>query len=363
MASLKERLTGKVERLRQRHQIVDHLARLVRHYGKVNGNAQAGAVTFFGFLSFFPLLALGFFTVGQLAKVYDAKRDLVQAINEVLPGIVGPEQGQIPLSTFEENAAAIGLLGLAGVLYAGLNWLSGMRDALEVMFEMPKRAQPGFVLGKGRDLASLAVIGFVLIVSVGLSGLLTAFTEALLGFVGLEETVLTKGLVGATALVLGVVATTVLFLATFRLLVDPDVPKPALLHGAFFGAVAFEVLKSLAGLLLAGTRDQPAFQAFGIALILVVWINYFSRVVMLAAAWAYTSPLAVEARAARNMHMPGAALTARPGHGVDEDPGTRAADGAAVAASGRRWLAVGAVGGAGAMAAAAAVARRRPTGG
>lgn len=362
MASLKERLTGTVERLRERHQVVDHLARLVQHYGRVNGNAQAGAVTFFGFLSFFPLLALGFFVVGQLAKVYDAKRDLVQAIDEVLPGIVGPEQGQIPLSTFEENAAAIGLLGLAGVLYAGLNWLSGMRDALEVMFEMPTRAQPGFVVGKGRDLASLAVIGFVLIVSVGLSGLLTAFTEALLGFVGLEQTLVTKGLVGATALVLGIAATTVLFLATFRLLVDPDVPKPALLHGAFFGAVAFEVLKGLAGLLLAGTRDQPAFQAFGIALILVVWINYFSRVVMLAAAWAYTSPLAVEARAARNVHMPGAALTTRPGHGLDDEAGRRTVNGAAVA-SGRRWFAVGAVGGAGAMAAAAAVARRRPAGG
>ena len=41
-------------------------------------------------------------------------------------------------------------------------------------------------------------------------------------------------------------------------------------------------------------------QAFGIALILLVWINYFSRVVVLAAAWAHTSP---EARAAREAQL------------------------------------------------------------
>jgi membrane protein len=45
-------------------------------------------------------------------------------------------------------------------------------------------------------------------------------------------------------------------------------------------------------------RGQPAFQAFGIALILVVWINYFSRVVLYAAAWAHTS---YEARAMREL--------------------------------------------------------------
>ena len=45
-------------------------------------------------------------------------------------------------------------------------------------------------------------------------------------------------------------------------------------------------------------RPTPTpFQAFGIALILLVWINYFSRVVVLAAAWAHTSP---EARAIRD---------------------------------------------------------------
>ncbi len=83
-----------------------------------------------------------------------------------------------------------------------------------------------------------------------------------------------------------------LFYALFRLLGDPDVPSRSLWSGAVFGALGFEVLKRLSSLLLSTTEGQPAFQAFGIALILLVWINYFSRVVMYAASWAYTTAAA-----------------------------------------------------------------------
>jgi membrane protein len=63
----------------------------------------------------------------------------------------------------------------------------------------------------------------------------------------------------------------------------------ALWSGALVGAIGFEALKRASTWLLDSTANQPAFQAFGIALILLVWIYYFSRVVMYAAAWAHTA--------------------------------------------------------------------------
>ena len=73
-------------------------------------------------------------------------------------------------------------------------------------------------------------------------------------------------------------------------------PSRSLWSGALLGAVAFEVLKQLSTYLLKATASSDAFQAFGIALILVVWINYFSRVVVYAAAWAHTTAEAREMR-------------------------------------------------------------------
>jgi membrane protein len=309
MASLKERVSARVAGARERFVLLDHLIRTVQHYGKVNGNAQAGAVTYFGFLSFFPILALAFFVVGQVSIVYaDAREDLVQVIDTFLPGIVGDGEGEIPLETFEQNAATIGLIGLVGLLYAGLGWLSAMRDALEVVFETPKREQPNFVVGKLRDLVSLTVIGVVLLFSVALSGLIAGFSQDVLDLVGLENTPVTAVLLWLVAHGLGIAATTFLFLAMYKLLADPHLPKRSMLYGAILGGIGFEILKSLSVFLIGITKNQPAFQAFGIALILLVWINYFSRVVVLSAAYAYTSPAAIEMRTHESMRAPGAAF-------------------------------------------------------
>ncbi len=310
MAPLKERVTGAVDRVRARFPFVDHAVNTVTHYGAVNGNAQSGAVTFFGFLSFFPILALSFFFIGLVTGYYpDLRADIRLEIENLLPGVVGGGEGEIPMSTFEDYAGRVGLIGLVGVLYSGLGWLSGMRRALEVLFVMPKQEQPNFVFGKLRDLGALGLIGLTLLLSVLLTGLVTGFSERILGWLGIDpESRLPNAGLWLIAHGLAVVASMVLLLAMFRLLAQPHLPHRAMLTGALLGALGFELLKSLASLLIAQTKGQPAFQAFGVALILLVWINYFSRLVMYAAAFAYTSPDSVTQRAAEAIRAPGAAL-------------------------------------------------------
>lgn len=290
---------ARVQEVRQRRPFIDHVVRMVEHYGNVNGSALAAAVTYFAFLSFFPILALAFAVIGLVSRAYpNAEQDLVQAIDDVLPGIVGGQDG-LQLSTFQDNAPGILSVGILLALYSGLGWLSGMRTALIAVFEEPEREQPSFVVGKLRDLLAMLTLGSVLILSVAVSGVATKIAEPILDLVGLG--------VGATpllwvlALALGLAASALLFVAFFKLLASPDVPTRSLWSGAVLGAVAFELLKQLSTVLLQATREQPAVQAFGIALILVVWINYFSRVVVYAAAWAHTSPEARAAREARTL--------------------------------------------------------------
>lgn len=86
MTSLKERVSSRQEALREQHPVLDHVVGTFTYYSDRNGNAQAGAVTFFAFLSFFPLLALAFFVVGYVSAVApEVRSELVDAIEEVLP--------------------------------------------------------------------------------------------------------------------------------------------------------------------------------------------------------------------------------------------------------------------------------------
>lgn len=280
----------RLKHARESSPLLDHLIRMIEHYGSVNGSALAAAVTYFAFLSFFPIIALAFAVIGFVSKAYpNADDDLITAIGDVLPGIIGGPDG-LDLTTFQDNAPGIFSIGLVLALYAGLGWLSGMRSALVAVFEEPEKEKPNFVLGKVRDVLALLTLGSVLIGSVAISGVATKLATPLLEFLGLGAGATPA--VWAIGLVLGFLANTVLFFAFFRVLAAPNVPTRSLWSGALLGAVGFELLKQLSTFLLAGTKDQPAAQAFGIALILVVWMNYFSRVVVLAASWAHTTAAA-----------------------------------------------------------------------
>jgi membrane protein len=300
MATPLVRGRGAIERARGRWPMFDHAVRTVRHYSRVNGSGLAGSVTYFAFLSFFPILALAFFVVGLVSRLYPEARDnLVTAVGTVLPHILGSGDGEIRLDTVQSAAGTAGLFGAIGLLYSGLGWLSGMRAALETVFEMPRSQYPSYVVGKLRDLAFLAIVGLTLLLSVAMTGVVTGSSTWLLDVVDLGHNL--DWLVHVLGALVGIAANAVLFYTLFRLLARPVTPRRALWRGAGLGALGFEALKLGSTILLVSTRGRPAFQVFGIALIVLVWINYFSRVVMVAASWAHTS---APARAARDREQP-----------------------------------------------------------
>ncbi|QIG44142.1 YihY/virulence factor BrkB family protein [Nocardioides anomalus] len=315
MPAFVDRAKSRLTELRREHPALDHALRTQEHYGETKAGQQAGAVTYFGFLSVFPVLALAFFVVGWVAKVYpDAQDTLQTSVMSMFPGLIGNGPSKLNIEDFQNSAATAGVIGLVGVLYSGLGWLSALRDALIAVFALPDREQPSFVMGKARDLLVLVIIGTVLLVAVAFTGLVSGFSSDLLDWLGLSTAL--GWLVTLLTVALGLLANAVLFFAMFRLLAAPDVPRRAMWSGALLGAVGFEILKQVSGLLIRSTQGQPAFQVFGLTLVLLVWINYFSRLVLYAASWAWTHPLAREERVVE----PAAPVEGPPLPSVDELP-------------------------------------------
>jgi membrane protein len=271
--------------LRARYGFLDHLLRAWAHYGDVRGNQLAGAVTYFGFLSFFPLLALAFAAVGQVVVVYpQAEDDVAKALIEALPGLVGSGPNQINLATFEDARAGAGIAGLLGLLYAGLGWIDGLREALRQVFLLPVR-QGNIVKKKLADLLVLVLLGLGALASLAVSSLATAVTGQILGTVDLDESTLAKLGVRVLAPVLSIGVTTVLLLIIFTRLPGRGIPWREALQGAFFGAVGIQILMVLGTYLLAGTTGNKLYGIFAVVVGLLVWINFLSRVLLLSAAW------------------------------------------------------------------------------
>src|SRR6478752_10727194 len=118
---------GVVATARRRVKLLDHLMNTLTHYGNVQGNVLAGAVTYFGFLSFFPLMALAFAVVGYVATVFpNAEENLVTAIEQIFPGIVTVDgaNNTISMEQIKDAKVAAGVIGLLVLLYSGLGWVS-----------------------------------------------------------------------------------------------------------------------------------------------------------------------------------------------------------------------------------------------
>jgi membrane protein len=297
VARLKERAGGFVDDVvttaRRRVPFLTHLLAMVKHFGDRDGSVLAGGVTYFGFLSFFPILALTFAGVGVLSTYYGGVEGWVRAaLDSTLPGLVGSRPGQIRLGSLAHTGAAVGLVGALGLLYSGLGWLSALRSALQAMFDVPAGRKRSFVVAKLVDVVALAGIGVTLVLSVAVTGVAAGFSRDILDWLGLSSNAWTRFALWVLTVGIGLTTSTMLFLLVFRLLGRPQLTTRALVGGALLAAIGFEVMKVLASFLIANASSSPAAAIVGVSLVLLVWINYFARVTLYGAAWAATGPSA-----------------------------------------------------------------------
>lgn len=289
---IKQRATDEFTRARERWPVLDHLVRTGEHYGDRLGSQLAAAVTYFGFLSFFPIIALAFAVVGYVvAYVPNANEAVESALASIFPNMIGSEPGQINVAAIADRRGSVGLIGLIGLLYSGLGWISALRTSLQSVFEVVSEEKRNFLLGKLIDLIVLGVIGFVLVVSVTLGTAVTGFTDTVIDWIGLSGVPGMGTLLTVLAMVVGIAASTLLFFTMYRLLPKHNAPTKSVWQGALIAAVGFEVLKQLAGLVIGNVTGNPLYGAFAIMIALLVWINYFARLAVLGASWAATATL------------------------------------------------------------------------
>ncbi|MEO3793908.1 YihY/virulence factor BrkB family protein [Nonomuraea sp. B10E15] len=292
MASLAERFEpvkawGRrtVDDWRVRRPSIDHLIMTVQRYRLQSGDRLAGAVTYFAFLSFFPLLSLSYAVLGFAVAASEATRDALQrAIAERLPGLAP----QLDLEGIAQARETAGIIGLLGLLYAGLGALDALREALREM-SMTTAPPLGFVAGKLRDLASLVIVGATMILSVLVAGFATTATDKVLhALFGGSSMLVTLGL-RIAGVVASVGADWLLFVILLGWVARAGLPFRAIAKGALLGALVFGVLKQAATLLLGHTLSNPVYGAFAVIVGLLVWINISARLVLFVAAWTSTA--------------------------------------------------------------------------
>jgi membrane protein len=287
MAGLKERVTGTLRDQRARRPWLDHLIRAYQQYKGANGDHVAAAITYFSFLAIFPLVLLGASVAGfVLANNADLQRRLQEVISDNVPGSLGSTMSDAVRSVIEHRGS-IGVIALLGVAYAGLGWVGNLRTGVQMVWACEVKKE-NFVKAKLEDLLVLVGLGLGIVLSLALTSGVTSAIHALLEALHIDGITGMGTLVGGLAIVLALVADTLLFMWLFTRLPRRPVRYRTVLRGAMVAAVGYEILKVVGTTYIANVTSNPTYGAFAGAVGLLVWIDLVSRFLLLAAAWTAT---------------------------------------------------------------------------
>jgi membrane protein len=287
--------------LKQRHLWLRHVVSAWDLLTRNHGNEYAAAITYFSFLALFPLILLAASITGFVLHSHPGlEQDFFARIAKEVPGSLGTTITEAVQKAVKRREG-VGIVGLAGVLLAGLGWVNNLRGAIDGVWGRPP-AKVNFVKARVANLFVLAGLGVATVVSLALTVIGTSLTDQILRALGLDDlpgSHLLLKLLGIAIAVVGDMA--VVWWLLIRL-PQVEVPQRIAVKGALLASVGFEVLKIVGTYTIAHTANSPTAGPFAGIIAVLIWIQLVARYLLFTCAW--TATLTLEAREAMANQIP-----------------------------------------------------------
>ena len=241
------RIIAWADRMQRRHGLLGFPYAVIKKYGDDDGGREAALITYYGFLSIFPLLLLAVAIVSRvLADNPELRQRLItEIVPRALRSTVENSVTSLPTSTVPFIA------GLIGLLFSGTGVVFSAYQTLNHVAGVPRRLRAGFA---SRYLRVFLMLGMLLLGALAV-GALTVVVTALPGLPEAER--------AAAALGSAVVIFAVLLLGA-RLLLARSAPVRALWPAAVLGAAAVTLALNLGAPVLARlvSKAGPVYGSF-----------------------------------------------------------------------------------------------------
>ena len=256
--SVIDRVIRSLDRFQQRHGWAGFPYAVVKKFGDDQAGYLAALIAYYGFFSIFPLLLVLVSVLGiVLANDPELRQRVIDSVLAQFP-IVGPTIGS-EIEAITGNVAAL-VIGILTALWAGLGVVQAGQNAMNQIWDVPKKDRPNFFISRLRSLILLVTLGVIILASTFLSGLATARGDPWLG--------------RAWAIALSLLFNLALFLIVYRVLTRLNLRWRDVLPGAVIAAVLWTALQALGGLYVTRVvRDASnVYGTFAIVIGLLVWI-------------------------------------------------------------------------------------------
>lgn len=266
MANPVELVIRPIDRWQQNNRVAGFVFGIVKKFGDDRGGTLSGLITFYGFLSMFPLLLVGFTILGFVAGSPDSHlyKQIQNSALKDFP-VVGDQLHQIG----GLHGSMFGLVaGLIGLLWGSLGVAQAVQFAVNEAWDVPNVIRPNFFVRLARGLGFFGVLGLGVIGTTALTVL-----GGLLGH---------SMLAGGLGIVAALVVNTALFLGIFKLLGPDHLATTDHLPGAIVAGVGWQALQVVGTLLVQrNLRHTTAlYGQFATVLGLISFLSLAAQLVM-----------------------------------------------------------------------------------
>lgn len=238
------------------------------------GYYLAALITYYGFVSLFPLLlllvsVLGFVLQGDPGL----QQSLVDAAMSDFPDIGKKIADNVRSFTGSGTALAVGVIG---TLYGGLGIAQAAQTAFNRVYGVPRNERPNPIKSRLRSLLLLGLLGTGVLATTGLSAFATTIHRSL----GSWSIWVSWAATGFSVLI-----NSGLFLLAFHILVAGRQRLREVLIGALLSAVAWQALQTIGTYYIDRrlSHANAVYGAFGIVFGVIAWIYLEALILVLSA--------------------------------------------------------------------------------
>jgi YihY family inner membrane protein len=264
LGELFRRASGAFDRFQRRHRVTAVFFAMTKRYGEDRGGQLAALVTFYGFLSVFPLLLLLLTFAGLFLHGSHLENTIVNSALAQFP-VIGVKL-RSNLHALAKGNIAAAIVSTLGLIWGSLGVTSSLQNATHHIWRLPANAARGLWPRTLKGLQLLGALGFIVVLS-SIAAAMSTVGQQFFGGGGIFYRLLIL-LAALTANFAG-------YLLVLWLLSPDGTTVRTLLPGTAFGAVGWTILQALSGYLL-GHQLHHASQIYGffaVVLGLVFWIN------------------------------------------------------------------------------------------
>jgi YihY family inner membrane protein len=261
---------ARLDRFQRRHTWLGLPLGVVYKFFDDRGPYLAALITYYSFVSLFPLLLLSFSITGFVLQGHPGLRqELEKAALKKLPGL-GPE---LHIRGF--HGSGLGLaIGVIGTLYGALGAMQAAQAGFNQIYGVPRNQQPNPIKSRIRSLGLVALLGSGVLLSIAISAVLSTANDFSRK---LGPAVLVSGYV------LNYIVDFVLFGAAFQLLTAVDLQFRRVMRGGLVAAALYLLVQSFGASVVAHTAHASLYPALAVVLITLAWLYLQSLILVLAA--------------------------------------------------------------------------------